>query len=59
MSLNENGLYSASWTTVQNHAQISEGAIVGITFGWLIGAVGFYVLGMCLIWRCIPKRREN
>lgn len=59
MSVNDNGLYTASWTTLQNHHQISEGAIVGISFAWIIGAIGFYILGVFIICKCIPKRIDN
>ena len=57
MSLNENGLLSANWTIIQHHNLISEGAIVGISFGWIIGVIGMYIVGMCVIFRCIPKRK--
>jgi hypothetical protein len=44
---------------VQNHGSVSEGAIVGISFGWLIAVVGFYVLGVCIICRCLPKAKDD
>ena len=27
---------------------------MGISFGWIIGVIGLYVAGMCIICRCIP-----
>ena len=59
MSLNDNGLNAASWTVVNHHHQISEGAIVGISFGWIIGVIGLYILGMCIIWKRCPSHTEE
>ena len=57
MSLNENGLFSASWTVNHHHNKITEGAVVGISFGWIVGVIGLYILGLVIIIKCIPKRR--
>ena len=57
MSLNENGLFSASWTVNHHHNKITEGAVVGISFGWIVGVIGLYIQGLVIIIQCIPKRR--
>jgi hypothetical protein len=57
MSLNENGLYAASWKPTDNFEKISEGAVVGIAFGWIIGVILFYILGLIIIMKCISVRR--
>lgn len=29
--------------------------MIGMTFGWIVGTVLFYVLGMCIIKKCFKK----
>ena len=59
MNLNENGLIPASWEPTQSYTPISEGAVVGISFGWIIGVLALYLAGMCLICKCVQNRREE
>ena len=49
MVVNDNGfdVTPISYTPTSGH--ITEGAVVGIAIGWIIGIIGFYILGMCLI----------
>ncbi len=32
---------------------------MGISFGWIVGAIGLYILGVVIICKCIPKRKET
>jgi heme/copper-type cytochrome/quinol oxidase subunit 2 len=57
--LNENGLNAIWWTVSNNYKQISEGEVVGIAFGWIVAVVLFYVVGVVLILKCVPLRREE
>ena len=49
MFVNDNGfeITSINYNAERNH--ITEGALVGIVLGWLIGIIGFYILGICII----------
>lgn len=49
MFVNDNGfeITSIEYNAERNH--ITEGALVGIILGWLIGIIGLYILGMCMI----------
>ena len=49
MVINDNGfdITPISYTPTSGH--ITEGAVVGIAIGWIVGVIGFYILGMCLI----------
>lgn len=55
MSYNDNGFPIINIPYESSRAYLTEGAIIGISFGWIIGVIGLYILGMCLI-RIIFKR---
>lgn len=57
--MNENGLATPTWTVSSNHQTISEGAVVGIVFGWIILAIGLYIVGMVVIAKCLPQRKYD
>lgn len=52
---NDNGfpLYEISYTS--NISNITEGAVIGMTFGWICAIILFYVLGMLLVKKCAKK----
>lgn len=54
--VNDNGFTVQSIPYTSDNRYISEGAVIGFSFGWIIGAIGLYVLGMCLI-RIYFKRK--
>lgn len=61
MSTNDNGFTVTFYNYTKlisesNHPSMSEGAIIGITFGWITGVAALYILGMCLI-RIYYKRK--
>lgn len=49
MSTNDNGFDLVSMPYSSSVPNIREAALIGIVFGWLVGAVVFYILGMCII----------
>lgn len=53
--VNDNGLTVNELPYTSDIGYISEGAVVGITFGWLVGVVVLYIIGMCLIRVCFRK----
>lgn len=53
-------MLSATWeTTSLNYHRITEGEVVGIAFGWIIAVVLFYIIGLLIIIKFIPKRQED
>lgn len=61
---NDNGFPIIAMSYKTAMPNMSEGAIIGITFGWIIGVIGLYVLGMCLIrhffkWRARHAHRRG
>lgn len=52
---NDNGFPLITIPYVSDKGYLTEGAIIGIAFAWIIGVIGFYILGMCLI-RIIFKK---
>lgn len=64
MASNDNGFPIVAMSYASNMPNMSEGAIIGISFGWIIGVIGLYVLGMCGIkhffkWRARHGHREE
>ncbi len=55
MSINDNGLIVNTIPYVSDINYLTEGAIIGITFAWIVGSVGLYVLGMLLIKLCFKR----
>ena len=49
MTENDNGFTITSISYENNQNFLTEGAIVGISFAWIVGLIGLYILGMCLI----------
>lgn len=58
MSVNENGIIVDTITVYDYHIRMNEGQVVGIVLGWLFGAVGLYLLGMLIIWKCFKNHSE-
>lgn len=59
MVINENGLYDATWTASTQFKRVSEGDVVGIAFGWILAVLLFYIVGLVIILKCVPLRRED
>lgn len=49
MVANDNGFEKIDMIYTRTMPYMSEGAIIGITFGWIVGVVCLYILGMCAI----------
>lgn len=49
MSLNDNGFYVQPLNYTSSINYVTEGAVVGITIGWIVGVIAFYILGLLLI----------
>lgn len=59
MFINDNGFDVQNIQYSSDRVYISEGAVVGIVFGWLVGAIGFFILGICLIRLYFSRRKNN
>lgn len=58
MAINDNGFNTTTIDYSSSRPHISEGAVVGITFAWIVGIIGLYILGICLI-KIYYKRRVD
>ena len=58
MAVNDNGFEVSAIDYSSNHSSMSEAAIIGISFSWIIGIISLYILGMCGI-RFWFKRKQN
>ena len=59
MVINDNGFDVTTISYEATRDYVSEGAVVGIVFGWIIAIIGFYILGVCLISRCISDEDDE
>lgn len=59
MSVNENGLVVDKIVVMDLHKRTTEGEVVGIVLGWFFGAVGLYLLGLLILWKCCKGKREE
>lgn len=53
--VNDNGFTVFSLPYTSDIGYISEGAVVGMTLGWIFGVAALYIIGMCLIRICFKK----
>lgn len=56
ITMNENGINVVSVNVQEFHPKMTQGQIVGIVLGWLFGAIGLYLLGLLIIWKCCKGR---
>lgn len=47
------------WVIKQTHNHLSEGAVVGIVFGWMVPIIGLYILGIFIICKCLKNRKKE
>lgn len=52
---NDNGLVVSTIPYTSDIPYVTEGAVIGMTFGWIFATIIVYVLGMCLIKKCANK----
>jgi hypothetical protein len=53
--VNDNGLIVTTIPYISDKSYVTEGAIIGISFAWILGSIGLYVLGMLLIKFCFKR----
>lgn len=56
---NDNGLIVTPITYTSPKPYLTEGAIIRISFGWIVGSIGLYILGMLLIKFCFKRYYEE
>lgn len=59
MSRNDNGFWVQPLNYTSNINYFTERAVVSITIGWIVGIIGFYVLGMLIIKYYFKKYPED